>query len=174
MLVTKELASQLHDKDLRSLVVRRDTEGTTSLELTFEGTFKGNSVSSTLSYLSDSRLHVYTIYTNSGWDYQINRKAACFISLSNYESDRELGTALNSVKVGDDIHFEFVANNNNGSINAARLHRDQCSLAITRGNKRLQFLLEVNVAPDNANRMIDEIGAGYGRTINAENLLRTV
>lgn len=162
--LTKEIIKNLHDDELQCIVVRRDSKGTGLLELSFKGEYKGREVESRKSYLVPVNLHSYAISNYEvdpaeRWEYKTNPNACASAVIFIYKGQSTIAESILTIlKAGDKISFEFIANNNNGYVNKARLHHDILEIKIKRGNKTLVFQLDDSICPDNSARMIDETG----------------
>jgi hypothetical protein len=84
------------------------------------------------------------------------KASRCFesVPLWRYSTGSAAATAIDSLKVGDEVEFQFYPDHStNAYAGNARLHVDALFLYVTRGKKRFEYLLEVSVCPDNSARM---------------------
>ena len=71
-----------------------------------------------------------------------------------YSTDEQVQTIFRSLRKGDQLSAEFVLGNNSQYLREAGLNCDECYLTITRGAKRLKYLFEVSICPNNSARMV--------------------
>jgi hypothetical protein len=82
------------------------------------------------------------------------RVVGAWVRLPRYKWDATpLGTLLDLLRPGDELSARLITGNNNGYMTEAGLHRDEFVLQLTRGKKKMLFLLEVSVCPQNSARM---------------------
>lgn len=160
MILTKELLKEL--KECRSLVVRRDREGNTEMQLFFEDEVRGKKIDTDKSYLVDSYL-----VTNEVRDYDKEeyptileadpKNSICCAHVSFYHSQKsKASTLLKLLKVGDNINFGFYANYGNQYTAKAGLHHDIMEVRILRDDRYFgEFTLSESICPQNSARMIN-------------------
>jgi hypothetical protein len=76
------------------------------------------------------------------------RVVGAWVRLPRYKWDvTPLGTLLDLLRPGDELSARLIIGNNNLYVTEAGLHRDEFVLQLTRGKKKMLFLVEVSVCP---------------------------
>lgn len=154
-IITKELLKQI--KDAKTILIYRDRKGVGQMSLLFEDEIRGVKVESRLEYLVDTTLKIYKGYYEG--EKEINHKAYCCAYLSYLNHRSQSRTAFQSLKVGDEIKFEFVGRNNNQYTSKVGLYVDEVNLIVKRATKPYnhdEYLLTYSICEDNSARMVNE------------------
>jgi hypothetical protein len=109
---------------------------------------------------------VFTLYDDKKeWGYDERKVYACSELCYLYENTSQK-TVFDSLRAGDEITLEWIADGSNGYVKNARvtfddhsytgsiLHHDRCHMIVKRGSKKLYYFLEESLCVDNSARMI--------------------
>lgn len=105
----------------------------------------------------DQSTHGYTDAGLSTW--QADKQTTAFHMEHGSKYDRPWQTVVSLLRTGDVLRLDFVGSNNNGYLKEAGLHLDSLTLSVTRGKRRMEFLLATSVCPDNSARMVKRYGS---------------
>lgn len=163
--LTKEIL-----KDIRAahaLTVRRDKIGTGELQLSFEDNIRGKRVDTYKYWLCQADLRSYEAYE---YNEVTNEKTViferdasnspCVETVSTYWGQTtHANSILRSLKIGDEISFEFVGNSGNIYASKAGLHFDSFVMHVKRQKteknfERFEYVLNETVNLGNSARMI--------------------
>lgn len=163
MILTKELLKEL--KECSSMSLYRDKAGNTELKLRFTDKIRGVETSTAKSYLVYSLLNTYAVK-----DYDRNeviqeadpKDSICTWFFNNYPNNTyPLNSIISTLKVGDEIRFEFSTNYYTGGFHTAKAGLVGETLMLVnkrKGHVVSQFILDEHVIPlHNLSRNINAI-----------------
>lgn len=157
MEVTKEFLKEL--KAAESISIRRDRNGNGCITLWFEDEIRGKRVRTDKSWLCQVTLRSYQArdYESGRVYFEADKQdSVCYHNVSLYWNQGiHACSILSTLKVGDDISFEFVGNAGNVHTFAAGLHEDNLNIRIKSKNRTREFQLDNSVNPGNTARMIN-------------------
>ena len=153
--ITKEIAKEI--KEAKSVSVSRDAAGRGVMTLHFQDCVRGETVRTHKSWLITASLTRYECRDYDTQEVFLSRDpetSACYASADLYPN-YHAHSVMSTIRTGDKIRFEFVANAGNLHLGKAGFHMDTLKILIFRGDKWKEFELETTVNPGNIARMIN-------------------